>query len=88
MKVIKRDGRIEEFNSSKINTSIMRASDDAKEPFNSADIEVVSENVIKALGEKDEVAVYEIHMTILSQLKKCGFSKTAESFDKASTLTD
>ncbi|GAA0178639.1 hypothetical protein SH2C18_16550 [Clostridium sediminicola] len=87
MKVIKRDGRMQDFDKNKIKVSIMRASDDAKEPFNTSDIENVTGSVTKALGDRVEIKVIEIHEIILKTLKDFGFNKTAELFDKVSNLT-
>lgn len=87
MKVIKRDGRKQDFDKNKIKVSIMRASDDAKVPFNTSDIENITDSVVKVIGERVEIKVMEIHEITLKTLKDFGFNKTAELFDKVSDLT-
>lgn len=87
MIVTKRDGRKQEFDENKIKISIMRASDDSKEPFNTSDIENVTESIVKAIGDRKEMLVLEIHETVLKVLLEYGFSKTAKVFDKVSSLT-
>lgn len=64
----------------------MRASDDAKVPFNTSDIENITDSVVKVIGERVEIKVVEIHEITLKTLKDFGFNKTAELFDKVSDL--
>lgn len=87
MVVTKRDGKKQEFDENKIKISIMRASDDAKEPFNTSDIENVAESIVKAIGHREEILVLEIHEIVLKVLLEYGFNKTAKWFDKVSNLT-
>ena len=51
MKVTKRDGRIQDFDKNKIKVSIMRASDDAKVPLNTSDIENITDSILKEMPE-------------------------------------
>ncbi|SHH64471.1 ATP cone domain-containing protein [Clostridium grantii] len=87
MKVTKRDGRIQDFDKNKIKVSIMRASDDAKIPLNTSDIENITDSILKEMPEKDVVEVIEIHKVAIKVLKDFGFNKIALLFDEASSLT-
>jgi transcriptional regulator NrdR family protein len=86
MRVRKRDGRIQDFDKNKIKVSIMRASDDAGVPLNTADIENISDSILKEMGQKDLVDVREIHKVAIKVLKDFGFEKAAILFNQASSL--
>ncbi len=75
MKVIKQDGRIQDFDISKIKTSIYRASDDANEPLNTSDIENLARSVEKEIDDlqKDSIHSYLIQSLVLSEIEKLGF---------------
>lgn len=82
MKVIKRDGKLQNFDLGKIKTSITRASDDAKEPFNVSDIENIAKEIkeeVKAL-QKDIVSSEAIQSLVLSALEKAGFNLVAKYY--------
>ncbi|MCB2288807.1 ATPase [Clostridium sp. CS001] len=75
MRVIKQDGRLQDFDLSKIETSIYKASDDANEPLNTSDIKNLSGNVEKEITElqKDSIHSYLIKSIVLSEIEKLGF---------------
>ena len=83
MKVIKRDGRIQNFDLSKIKTSIYRASDDADQPLNKSDIENLAKDIeinIKDL-QKDTVSFDIIQELVLAQLEKSGFNVLSKFYN-------
>jgi transcriptional repressor NrdR len=84
MKVIKQDGRLQEFNLSKIKTSIYRASDDANEPLNTSDIENLARAVrmeIENLNE-DSIQSYLIQSLVLSEIEKSGFHRVGKYYNQ------
>ncbi|MCY6353640.1 ATP cone domain-containing protein [Clostridium sp. ZS2-4] len=86
MKVIKRNGRLQEFDVNKIKVSIMRASDDLKQPLNSSDIDNITQSIqgtIKTYNE-DSVKAQEIHRIVVEELRKYGFQHIAEAYDEGS----
>lgn len=83
MKVVKRDGRIQNFDIDKIIRTIEYASDETGEPLTASDIEVLSkdiQNIIKN-REEDKISVIEIQDIILEQLNKNGFHHVAEHYE-------
>ncbi|MCB2292588.1 hypothetical protein LGK95_03410 [Clostridium algoriphilum] len=84
MKVIKRDGRLQDFNLSKIKTSISRASDDAGQPLNIADIDNLAEDIWDSIEkyQKDPIAFNIIHEIVLGELEKWGFSLVAKYYNQ------
>lgn len=82
MKVIKRDGRIEEFVIDKIRTSLVRTSDEAKNPLTDGDLKVIEERIMKDLKalQKDEVESKEIRRIVFEKLNYCGFSNIAKEY--------
>ena len=82
MKVIKRDWRLQDFDLSKIKTSISRASDDADQPFNESDLYNLArdiENYIGSLG-KDSIKADDIQQLVLDKLEKEGFQVVAKFY--------
>ena len=82
MKVIKRDGRLQDFDLSKIKTSISRASDDADQPFNESDLYNLArdiENHIESLGN-DSIKAEDIQQRVLEKLEKEGFQVVAKFY--------
>lgn len=83
MKVIKRDGRIEEFMMDKIRRSLSRTSDQIKNPLTNGDLNVIEERIMKDLKalKKDKIQSREIRDIILEKLNYCGFSGIAKEYD-------
>lgn len=84
MKVIKKDGRLQDFDIKKIILSIERASDDVKESMNESDGENIAHLIVRKL---DKLAVDEIESTklkkiILDSLYELGFKDIAEGYFK------
>jgi transcriptional repressor NrdR len=87
MKVVKRDGRIQDFDLDKIIVSIERASDDIGEPMNESDANCAAQSIeknIKAQG-KEAITFQEIRNIVTSELKKLGFSDIAAAYEKSKT---
>ena len=82
MKVIKQDGRLQNFDLSKIKTSIDRASDDASQPLNESDIENLAKSIEKGLKnyQKDPIHSDIIQKFVLLELEKQGFTLVAEYY--------
>ena len=49
MNIIKKNGRVEEFNISKIKHSILNVSNEINEPFTDADLKIVEREVLNVL---------------------------------------
>lgn len=75
MKVIKRDGRRQDFDLDKIIRSIEAASDDVREPLTESDLHNIAKDIektIKDLG-REEVLYSDIRKIVLDVLKKKDF---------------
>jgi len=83
MKVIKKDGRIQEFDIEKIKLSLERVSDEVNEPFTKSDIN----NLARAIQEtiltmnKEYIGSSEIRSIVVEQLKRAGFTHIAQAYD-------
>lgn len=84
MKIIKKDGRIEEFNISKIKTSIENAANDSETMLNESDLNILLSDIRGMLEEirKDSfiTSSYEVIGAIFNILKRDGFSKLLKSY--------
>jgi len=86
MKIVKKDGRLQDFNLNKIKTSIYRASDDANQPLNTSDIDNIAKDIeisIKDL-QKDTVRFDIIKEIVISQLEKSGFNTLSKFYNLGS----
>lgn len=87
MKVIKKDGRLQDFDEKKIRTSIENASRDIQGvSFNESDINIIVEDIKKKLMQirRDESpsSTYEIIGVLTEVLSVDGFGVILESFIK------
>ena len=84
MKVIKKDGRIQSFDISKVRSSILGASIDSNIIINEADLKIVSNRVAKIInsirGEKGLTSTYEVFAVIVDSLNKYGFKDISTSY--------
>lgn len=84
MKIIKKDGRLEEFNPSKIRTSIENAAKDSGSFLNSSDLKILSSDVEKVIRtiRKDSLITssYEVTGIIFSILKSDGFNNILKAY--------
>ena len=86
MDLIKKDGRIQEFNISKIKQSILNASNEINEPLTSSDLKVIESEIINILKvlNREKTSSYEIFAIALNALNKLGFSKIGKAYLKGS----
>lgn len=84
IKVIKKDGRIEDFNDSKVMRSITNSADRVKIQFNKSDLDTICMDVEKKIKEirKDgsPTSTYEVRSLVVELLIDIGFSKVANSY--------
>lgn len=84
MKIIKKDGRLEEFNIGKIKTSIENAGRDSETILNESDIKILLEDIEKVLNlikvNRDTTSSYEVIGIILDILRKDGFNNVLKSY--------
>lgn len=84
MKIIKKDGRLEEFNIGKIKTSIENAGRDSETILNESDIKILLEDIEKVLSlikvNRDTTSSYEVIGIILDILRKDGFNNVLKSY--------
>lgn len=82
MKVVKRDGRIQDFDLNKILITLEKVSDEIVQPFTESDINNLSEDIensIKALSG-DAIEVGKIQDVVVENLEKLGFNKAAKHY--------
>ena len=84
MKIIKKDGRIQDFDERKIQTSINNASNDLDEiALNESYIKVIASDVVntlKKIRKDDNTSSYEVIGVITDVLVKDGFDILLKSF--------
>ena len=84
MKIIKKDGRIQDFDERKIQTSINNASKDLDEmALNESDIKVIASDVVntlKKIRKDDNTSSYEVIGVITDVWVKDGFDILLKSF--------
>ncbi|MBU5483345.1 hypothetical protein KQI86_03330 [Clostridium sp. MSJ-11] len=83
MKVIKRDRRTQDFDVDKIKITLIRASEEAKAPFNESDIELILKVIKKTILNdfNGVVRSREIRCIVLEELRKLGFDNVAELYN-------
>ncbi|MGG7164721.1 ATP cone domain-containing protein [Clostridium ihumii] len=85
MKLIKKDGRLEEFNEDKIKISIENASDDSEGMLTESDVDIIINDVMSILNNlrhDDVTSSYEVKGVVISVLSKDRFKKIAEEYAK------
>lgn len=86
MKIIKKDGRVEEFKLEKLATSLNNAANDLNLTLNQSDIDVISKDVQDILknirGEEKETSSYEVIGIVIEALKHEKFSEVLRSYVK------
>ncbi len=84
MKIVKRDGRLEEFDAKKIKISIENAANDSDTVLNESDLKILVSDVEKTLSNirKDSLVTssYEVIGVIFDVLKRDGFNKVLTSY--------
>lgn len=85
MTVIKKDGRIQNFDVEKIRLSVANTSDDAKAPMSSSDLDLVIKDVlasIELVETKQHITTAMLRNFIIDSLIKFGFSKVAKHYSE------
>lgn len=84
MQIIKKDGRLEEFNAKKIKTSIENAARDSETMLNESDLKILVNDAEKTLlkTRKDSLITssYEVIGVIFDILKRDGFNSILKSY--------
>ncbi|MDD5793950.1 ATP cone domain-containing protein [Clostridium sp. HCP1S3_B4] len=85
MMIIKKDGRLQDFDENKIKTSIGNAAKSISQaPLNEADIKIISADVVNTIRSirknNDNTSSYEIIGVIVDTLKKDGFREVIKEF--------
>lgn len=84
MKVIKKDGRLQDLNPDKIKTSILNAANETAAIVNESDIKILVSDVVKTIenirGENGNTSSYEITGVIIDILKRDGFNSVIQAF--------
>jgi transcriptional regulator NrdR family protein len=82
MKVIKKDGRIQDFDIKKTILSIERASDDIKESMNESDAENIAMAITRELNKLkvDRIESSKLKDLILCSLQELGFNSIADVY--------
>lgn len=84
MKIIKKDGRVEEFNINKIKTSIENAAKDSNTFLNSSDLRILSSDIEKTIRNirKDSLITssYEVIGVVFRTLREDGFDKILKEY--------
>lgn len=84
MKIIKKDGRLEEFNSKKIKTSIENSANEVGIALNESDLIILVQDIerkILQIREKELItSSYEVIGVVFSILKRNGFKNILKSY--------
>lgn len=84
MKVIKRDGRLQELDLEKIKISILSATNESKELLNESDVKILVEDINSKIKEVrkegEDTSSYEISGIVIAILKRDGFSDIIEKY--------
>ena len=83
MKVIKRDGRLQNFDLDKIKLSIARISEEDERPMNSSDIENISKTINNYIlnNYPETINSYEIKDIIVNEMRNYGFGHLANYYE-------
>ncbi|SDP34555.1 ATP cone domain-containing protein [Clostridium gasigenes] len=86
MEIIKKDGKLEKFNSKKIKTSIENSANEAGIILNESDLIMLVQDIeskLLKIREKQLItSSYEVIGVVLSVLKKTGFKQVIKSYIK------
>lgn len=85
MTVMKKDGRIQDFDIEKLRLSVANASDEAKAPMSSSDINLVIKDVmesIEAIEAQHHLNTAMLRKFIIDSLKKFGFTLVAKHYSE------
>lgn len=84
MKVLKKDGRLQDLNPDKIKTSILNSAAETVAIVNDSDVKILVNDVVRVLedvrGKNGETSSYEIIGVLLDVLRKDGFNTVAQAY--------
>ena len=80
MKVIKRDGRVQEYDRTKIALTLAHISDKLEQPMTRGDIDYVLEEVGVRLAGRESVSYSELRALVTESLSSCGFNAIARAY--------
>jgi len=82
MKVIKKNGNLETYDSEKIKKSIANTSDDIRQPLTKADLNTLCSSINDIIYEnhKESIAYIEIRKIVEKVLRENGFSEVASHY--------
>ena len=84
MKVIKKDGRLQELDQSKIEVSILNATRGQKALLNESDAKIIAEDVVSCIkefrGEEYNTSSFEITGVVIGILYRDGFDDVISSY--------
>lgn len=86
MKIIKKKGHKEDFNTNKVKRSILNASKEINQTLSDSDLNIIETEVLKKLKllNREVTSSYEVFAIILYVLKELGFDKIGETYFKGS----
>lgn len=84
VKVIKRDGRLQEFDLKKIIIVLERISDEMDEPLTASDLGNIADSVETRLYElkRENISTNEIEQILTVQLRELNFNKIANAYEE------
>ena len=84
MEVIKKDGRVQPLEKSKIKVSILNAAADTEVILNEADINLIVDDVVKNIehlrSQYGNTSSFEINGSVIDILKREGFSEIINKY--------
>lgn len=84
MRIIKKDGRIEDFSMNKLSTSLLNAANDLDLTLNESDINVIASDVEKAIesmrGSDGITSSYEVIGVVIGTLKNERFQEVIKAY--------
>ena len=84
MKVVKKDGRLQELDQDKIEVSILNSTRDEKALLNESDAKIIAEDVVSCIkefrGEEYNTSSYEITGVVISILARDVFDDVISSY--------
>lgn len=82
MKVRKRNGKLQDFNTNKIKLTLERVSDEFGRPFTGADVNILIESIEKNITDMGEEIIdsAEIHKIVVKKLREFGFNGIANAY--------
>lgn len=78
--VIKRSGKEEPFDSSKLKKTVIAAGEEIKHPFNESDINMLTGLVARCFDGRNKVTSKEVYNALIDCLRSEGFEDVAEAY--------